>query len=114
MSINISNRLMNLPLPSSVGISLQGASAGKTDTSSSSSSSSSSSVEAEFLKFAQMTPEERVQKAILDKLGMTEEEFNKLDAKAKADVMAKIRDEMLKQMEAKGEHRKGELADIRV
>jgi hypothetical protein len=112
MSINISSRLTNLPLPASVGISLQGASAGKTDTSSS--SSSSSSAEAEFLKFAQMTPEERVQKAILDKLGMTEEEFNKLDAKAKADVMAKIRDEMLKQMEAKGEHRKGELADIRV
>jgi len=114
MSINISNRLFNLPLPTSVSMSLQGASAGKTDTSSSSSSSSSSSVEAEFLKFAQMTPEERVQKAILDKLGMTEEEFNKLDAKAKADVMAKIRDEMLKQMEAKGEHRKGELADIRI
>jgi len=117
MSINISSRLMNLPLPASVGMSLQGAGAGKTDSSSSSSpssSSSSSSVEAEFLKFAQMTPEERVQKAILDKLGMTEEQFNKLDAKAKADVMSKIRDEMLKQMEAKGEHRKGELADIRV
>jgi hypothetical protein len=111
MSINISSRLMNLPLPTSVGMSLQGAGAGKTD---SSSSSSSSSVEAEFLKFAQMTPEERVQKAILDKLGMTEEQFNKLDPKAKADVMAKVREEMLKQMEAKRDMRVGELADIRV
>jgi hypothetical protein len=112
MSINISSRLSNLPLPASVGVSLQGAGAGKTDTSSS--SSSSSSVEAEFLKFAQMTPEERVQKAILDKLGMTEEQFNKLDPKAKADVMTKIREEMLKQMEAKRDMRVGELADIRV
>jgi len=61
---------------------------------------SASSIENEFLKIARMSPEERVQKAILDKLGMSEEEFNKLDAKAKADVMAKVRDEMLQQMEA--------------
>lgn len=62
--------------------------------------SSASSIENEFLKIARMSPEERVQKAILDKLGMSEEDFNKLDAKAKADVMAKVRDEMLQQMEA--------------
>lgn len=63
-----------------------------------------------------MTPEERVQAALLAKLGMTEDEFNKLDAQAKADVMTKIRDEMLKQMEAKGEsaNKTGALADIRV
>ncbi len=115
MSINISSRLANMPLPVSASANVQGAAATGSDTASaSSSSSSSSSVEAEFLKFAQMTPEERVQKAILDKLGMTEEEFNKLDAKAKADAMAKMRDEMLKQMEAKGGQRTGELADIRV
>ncbi|MCR4521891.1 MULTISPECIES: hypothetical protein [Bosea] len=83
---------------------------------SASSSASSSSTEAEFLKIARMTPEERVQAALLAKLGMTEEEFNKLDAQAKADVMTKIRDEMLKQMEAKGETAKktGTLADISV
>ena len=81
-----------------------------------SSSASSSSAEAEFLKIARMTPEERVQAALLAKLGMTEDEFNKLDAQAKADVMTKIRDEMLKQMEAKGESAKktGALADISV
>ncbi|BCB19573.1 hypothetical protein [Bosea sp. ANAM02] len=81
-----------------------------------SSSVSSSSTEAEFLKIARMSPEERVQAALLAKLGMTEEEFNKLDAQAKADVMSKIRDEMLKQMEAKGETAKkiGALADISV
>lgn len=79
-------------------------------------SASSSSVEAEFLKIAQMSPEERVQAALLAKLGMTEDEFNKLDAQAKADVMSKIRDEMLKQMAAKGENatKTGALADIRV
>ncbi len=81
-----------------------------------SSSVSSSSTEAEFLKIARMTPEERVQAALLAKLGMSEEEFNKLDAQAKADVMTKIRDEMLKQMEARGESAKktGALADISV
>jgi hypothetical protein len=71
-------------------------------------------VEAEFLKFAQMTPEERVQKAILSKLGMTEEEFNKLDAKAKGDVLTKIRDEILRQADMKSEQRTGAVADIRV
>nr|WP_047573664.1 hypothetical protein [Methylobacterium sp. ZNC0032] len=81
-----------------------------------SASVSASSTEAEFLKIARMTPEERVQAALLAKLGMTEEEFNKLDAQAKADVMSKIRDEMLKHMEAKGENAKktGALADISV
>ncbi len=81
-----------------------------------SSSVSSSSTEAEFLKIARMSPEERVQAALLAKLGMTEEEFNKLDAQAKADVMSKIRDEMLKHMEAKGgtANKTGALADIRV
>ena len=53
-----------------------------------------------------MTPEERVQAALLAKLGMSEDEFNRLDAQAKADVMTKIRDEMLKQMETRGESAK--------
>lgn len=77
--------------------------------------SSSSSVEADFLKFAQMSPEERVQQAVLSKLGMTEEEFNKLDAKAKGDVLAKIRDEILRQADLKkSDHRTGTVADIKV
>ena len=76
--------------------------------------SSSSSVEADFLRFAQMSPEERVQQAILSKLGMTEEQFNKLDVKAKGDVLAKIRDEILRQADMKTEHRTGAVADIKV
>jgi hypothetical protein len=81
-----------------------------------SASVSSPSTEAEFLKIARMSPEERVQAALLAKLGMTEDEFNRLDAQAKADVMSKIRDEMLKQMEVKGESatKTGALADISV
>lgn len=80
-----------------------------------SAASSSSSVKADFLKFAQMSPEERVQQAVLSKLGMTEEEFNKLDAKAKGDVLAKIRDEILRQADMKKSgHRTGAVADIKV
>ena len=112
MSNTISSWPVSQSFAAPVRSTSQGVSAQEED--SSASASLSSSVEAEFLKFAQMTPEERVQKAILDKLGMTEEEFNKLDAKGKADVMAKVRDEILRQMEAKGESRVGALADISV
>ncbi|MEZ2410200.1 hypothetical protein AB6806_25720 [Bosea sp. RCC_152_1] len=76
--------------------------------------SASSSVKADFLKFARMSPEERVQQAVLSKLGMTEEQFNKLDAKAKGDVLAKVRDEILRQMDTKGGRRTGTVADIKV
>ena len=114
ISFSTSNWPINLPkayaaTPAADDDSKQGGGAA-------SSSVSSSSTEAEFLKIARMSPEERVQAALLAKLGMTEEEFNKLDAQAKADVMTKIRDEMLKQMEAKGENVKkiGSLADISV
>lgn len=117
MSNPITNRPISLPFATPVKPAAQND--GSTDTSSSASTTTattSSSPEDEFLKIARMSPEERVQAAILAKLGMTEDEFNKLDSKAKADVMSKIRDEMLKQMQAKGEDpaRTGALADIRV
>lgn len=116
MSNPITNRPISLPLTTPVKPAAQNE--GGTDNRSrgASTSATSSSTEAEFLKIARMTPEERVQAAILTRLGMSEEQFNKLDSKAKADVMNKIRDEMLKQMEAKGEGVKktGALADIRV
>lgn len=114
MSNPITNRPISLPFANPVKPAAQNESG--SDSSSAQASASSSSVEAEFLKIARMTPEERVQAALLAKLGMSENEFNKLDAQAKADVMTKIRDEMLKQMEAKGENAKktGALADIRV
>ena len=114
MSNSITNRPISLPFTTPVKPAAQNDSS--TDASSASTLATSSSAEAEFLKFARMTPEERVQAALLTKLGMSEDEFNKLDSKAKADVMSKIRDEMLKQMEAKGENtnKTGALADIRV
>lgn len=113
MSNSITNRPISLPFTTPVKPAARNESASD---SSLSTSAKPSSAEAEFLKFAQMTPEERVQAALLAKLGMSEDEFNKLDAQAKADVMSKIRDEMLKLMEAKGENsaRTGALADIRV
>ena len=114
MSNPITNRPISLPFMNPVKPAAQNE--GGTDTSSGAAAATSPSVEAEFLKIARMTPEERVQAALLAKLGMTEDEFNKLDAQAKADVMTKIRDEMLKQMEAKGENatKTGALADIKV
>jgi len=115
MSNPITNRPISLPFTTPVKPAAQNDS--NTDNSSSASTAAkSSSTEADFLKIARMTPEERVQAAILAKLGMSEEQFNKLDPRAKADVMNKIRDEMLKQMEAKGEspNKTGALADIRV
>ena len=114
MSNPITNRPISLPFANPVKPAAQNESG--TDSSSASAAATSSSAEAEFLKIARMTPEERVQAALLAKLGMSEDEFNKLDAQAKADVMTKIRDEMLKQMEAKGENatKTGALADIRV
>jgi len=113
MSNPITNRPISLPFTNPIKPAAQNESG---SSSSVPASATSSSTEAEFLKIARMTPEERVQAALLAKLGMSEDEFNKLDAQAKADVMTKIRDEMLKQMEAKGENAKktGALADIRV
>ena len=114
MSNPITNRPISLPFTNPVKPAAQNESGA--DTGNSAPVAVSSSPEDEFLKIARMSPEERVQAAILAKLGMSEDAFNKLDAQAKADVMSKIRDEMLKQMQAKGEDRAktGALADIRV
>ena len=114
MSNPITNRPISLPFTTPVKPAAQND--GSAADGSSASATTAFSPEDEFLKIARMSPEERVQAAILAKLGMTEEQFNKLDSKAKADVMSKIRDEMLKQMEAKGEsaNKTGALADIRV
>jgi len=114
VSFSTSNWPINLPTSYATKPTAEGELKQDSSASTAASSSSSSSTEAEFLKIARMTPEERVQKAILDKLGMTEEQFNKLDSKAKADVMARVREEMLRQMEAKNERRTGAFADISV
>lgn len=113
MSNPITNRPISLPFATPVKAPAQNESAKGSNTSI---AAGASSVEAEFLKIARMSPEERVQAALLTKLGMSEAEFNKLDAQAKADVMTRIRDEMLKQMETEGEstNRTGALAEIRV
>uniref|UniRef100_A0A9E8A060 Uncharacterized protein n=1 Tax=Bosea sp. NBC_00436 TaxID=2969620 RepID=A0A9E8A060_9HYPH len=116
MSNPITNRPISLPFTTPVKPAAQNDSSTDTSSAAAATSTTSPSAEDEFLKIARMSPEERVQAAILAKLGMTEEQFNKLDSKAKADVMSKIRDEMLKQMQAKGEgqSKTGALADIRV
>ncbi|TCR62281.1 hypothetical protein [Bosea sp. BK604] len=70
--------------------------------------------EAKFLKYAQMTPAERLHQQMLAKFGVTEEEFQKMDPKAQAELAGKIRDEILKQLNAGGDKRTGMLADIKV
>lgn len=111
MSIPIANRPV---VPSFMSSPKQPAQGDADSERGASESASASSVESEFLKIARMSPEERIQKAVLDKLGMSEEAFNKLDARAKADVMARVRDEMLREMETKGERRTGAFADFKV
>ena len=70
------------------------------------------SVEAEFLKEAKKTPAERLHDAILKKLGMTEEEFNALDPKTKAEVENSVREEIAKLAKQNGDT--GVLADLSV
>ncbi len=72
------------------------------------------SAEEEFLKIARMTPAERLHAAMLAKLGLTEEEFAKLDPKQQAAIQEKIAAEIKQQMAASGDKRVGMIADITV
>jgi hypothetical protein len=76
-------------------------------------SAEASSAETDFLKFAKMTPAERLHAQMLAKFGLTEEQFEKMDPKAKAEVASKIRDEIIKQMQAAGDKRTGMITDIK-
>lgn len=69
--------------------------------------------EAKFLKYAQMTPAERLHAQMLAKFGLTEEEFQNMDPKAQAEIAGKIRDEILKQLDASGDKRTGMVTDIK-
>ncbi|RDJ21294.1 hypothetical protein DWF00_13315 [Bosea caraganae] len=72
-----------------------------------------SSAETDFLKFAKMTPAERLHAQMLAKLGLTEEEFEKMDPKARAEVADKILNEIKKTLEANGDKRPGMITDIK-
>lgn len=77
-------------------------------------SSVAATAEADFLKFAKMTPAERLHAQMLAKLGLTEEEFQKMDSKAKAEVADKIREEIKKTLAASGNTRPGMITDVKV
>lgn len=77
-------------------------------------SAEGASAETDFLKFAKMTPAERLHAQMLAKLGLTEEQFDKMDPKAKAEVASKVRDEIMKQLQATGDRRPGMITDIKV
>jgi len=70
------------------------------------------SVEADFLKEAKKTPAERLHEAMLEKLGLTEEQFKALDPDTEATVEESIRDEIAKLAKQNGDT--GVLADISV
>lgn len=71
MSNPITNRPISLPFTNPVKPAAQNDSS--VDNSNSASVTAPSSIEDEFLKIARMSPEERVQAAILAKLGMSED-----------------------------------------
>ena len=73
---------------------------------------SGKTAEAEFLEFAKKTPAEHMHDAMLKKLGLTQEEFDKMDPEAQRAVTEKINEEIKKQVEASGTKRTGMIADI--
>lgn len=77
-------------------------------------SAAQKTAETDFLKHAQMTPAERMHTAMLAKFGLTKEQFDQLDPKAKGEIADKIRDEIKKQLEASGTMRTGVITDKKV
>ena len=102
MSISLSTALPISPydLPKPVSGSAKAAS-GKT-------------AEAEFLDFVKKTPAEHIRDAMLQKMGLTQEEFDRMDPEAKRAVSEQINEEIKKQVEAGGTKRTGMITDITV
>ena len=75
---------------------------------------SGKTAEAEFLEFAKKTPAEHIRDAMLKKLGLTQEEFDKMDPEAQRAVTDKINEEIKKQVEASGSKLTGMITDITV
>lgn len=75
---------------------------------------SGKTAEAAFLDFAKKTPAEHIRDAMLKKLGLTQEEFDKMDPEAQRAVTEKINEEIKKQVQASGAKRTGMITDITI
>jgi hypothetical protein len=62
---------------------------------------SGESVVDKFLKFAEMTPAEKMRAMVLHDIGMTEEELNSLPPEARAEIEEKIREKIKEMMKEK-------------
>lgn len=70
------------------------------------------SAKAEFLEEATKTPAERIQDAVRKRLGISEEEFEKMDASQRSAVESAVR-EMIQEQVAQGNDRGvGHFADV--
>ena len=70
------------------------------------------SVREEFLEYAQMTPAERMEAALLSEMGLTKEEFEAMSPEAKKAIAEEIRERIKKQVENGSDRRTGMITDI--
>jgi hypothetical protein len=70
-----------------------------------------SSVEADFLKYAKMTPFDRMRAGILKSMNLTEDDLAKMSPDQQKAVEEKIRDAIEKQLEKQGQ-KTGSLVDL--
>jgi hypothetical protein len=75
------------------------------------SASKKSSVEADFLKYAKMTPFDRMRAGILKSMNLTEDDLAKMSPDQQKAVEEKIRDAIEKQLEKQGQ-KTGSLVDL--
>ena len=72
----------------------------------------SKTVEADFLKEAQKTPAQRIQEAMLKKLGISPEEFEAMDPDQKAAITDAIKEELMQQIKTGSASETGNYTDI--
>lgn len=74
----------------------------------------SSSPEDEFLKYAKMSPAERIRAAILEELGITEEELEAMPAEAREAMEKQIAEKLKQKIEEATEKKTGMIVDVTV
>lgn len=111
--MSISSASFSQTFPSTIQASVHSLPAGFTlDKTGASNNDPSKTVEADFLKEAQKTPAQRMQEALLKKLGITPEEFDAMDADQKSAITGAIKDELMQQIKAGGASKTGNYTDM--
>ncbi|MFM0501477.1 hypothetical protein [Paraburkholderia caffeinilytica] len=81
---------------------------------SSSNKPSFQSLLAELTDYVNGTPGERIEKMILAKLGVTEEELKKMSPEEREKIMAKVRDMLKKEMDAQLDAQKQKASGLQI